>query len=212
MNFKHIPVGLVYKKNNVRDEPEDELLDLQASIDRFDIIQPILVRAVGGRFEIISGHRRFMALKLHGDPLIPCVIRDDIDEADRIYVQIVENTQRKQMSAFELVEAFNRLKKETPGLTNAGIALKIGRSISWVANQYGAAAYADKMVGVSELKTKTAGQIIAHKKKIEGTRKENKKLKLKMYITGNSIQISSTEKEVRERIIQIIESEFPFQS
>lgn len=214
MKFKHLPIGLVYKKDNIREEPEDELGDLQSSMGEFDMIQPILVRPVGSRFEIVSGHRRYAALKLYGELFVPCVIRDDITEKNRIFIQIIENTHRKQMAAWELVEAFNRLKRENPGLTNAGIAQKIGRSVSWVANQYGAAKYAEKMAGYigDEAKKLTAGQITARAKKagIIGVRRATKNLEI--YYSGNSIQIKSGNKEIREKIVAMIEKEFPLKA
>ena len=211
MKFHHIPIGLVYKKDNIREEPEDELGDLQASVGEFDIIQPILVRPVGNKFEIVSGHRRYAALKLHGELFVPCVIRDDITDKNRLYIQIIENTHRKQMAAWELVDAFDRLKRENPGLTNAGIGQRIGRSTAWVANQYGAAKYAEKMAGVlgDERKKLTAGQITARAKKVGiiGVRRSTKNLEI--YYSGNSIQIKSKDKETREKIVAMIEKEFP---
>lgn len=214
MKFKHIPIGLIYKKDNIREEPEDELGDLQASVGEFDMIQPILVRPVGSKFEIISGHRRYAALKLHGETFVPCVIRDDITDKNRLYIQIIENTHRKQMAAWELVDAFDRLKRETPGLTNAGIAQKIGRSVAWVANQYGAAKYAEKMAGYigEDVKKLTAGQITHRAKKagIIGVRRSTKDLEI--YYSGASIQIKSKDKEIREKIIAMIEKEFPLET
>lgn len=214
MKFRYLPIGLVYKKDNIREEPEDELGDLQASMGEFDMIQPILVRPVGPRFEIVSGHRRYAALKLYGELFVPCVIRDDITDKNRIYIQIIENTHRKQMAAWELVEAFNRLKRENPGLTNAGIAQKIGRSVAWVANQYGAAKYAEKMIGYlgDDAKKLSSGQIMHRAKKagIIGVRRATKNLEI--YYSGNSIQIKSANKEIREKIVAMIEKEFPLKA
>lgn len=211
MTFKHIPVGLIYKKDNIREELETELGDLQASIEQFDMLQPILVRPVGNKYEIVSGHRRYAAMKLYGELFIPCVIRDDITDDNRLYIQLVENTHRKQMAAWELVEVFNRLKKENPGLTNAGIAQRIGRPAAWVANQYGAAKMAEKMVGYlgEDAKKLTAGQIHARAKKagFVGTRKASKDIEV--YYSGNSVQIKAKSKEARDKVLELIEAEFP---
>lgn len=208
MKFKQIPISLIFKRDNVRDEPEDELGDLQDSLDRFDMLSPILVRTVGAKYEIIAGHRRFMAAKLHGDLFIPSIIRDDITEQDRIYVQITENTHRKQMSCFELTAAFDRLKRENHGLTNAGIAQRIGRSTAWVANQYGAAKMSEKMTGCQDLNKLTSGQIMARARKsgIVGGLKGNEKVKVSF--SGNNVKIQCKSKTIRNKVIALIEKEY----
>jgi ParB family chromosome partitioning protein len=209
MKLGNIPIDLIYKKDNVREESETELSDLAESIDRFDILQPIIVRPVGGRYEIISGHRRFLAMKMHGDETIPCVIRSDISEDERIYIQLVENTHRKQMSAMELVDTFDRLKEQTPGLTNAGIARRIGRPVAWVANQYGAAKYASNMADVTEVKNLTAGQILGRARRdgLYGMFRKNKKIKIEY--RGYTVRIVCKDVAVRQEVLECLGKIFP---
>lgn len=213
MTFKHLPVGLIYKKDNIREELETELGDLRASIEQFDVLQPILVRPVGSKYEIVSGHRRFAAMKLYGELFIPCVIRDDITDDNRLYIQLVENTHRKQMAAWELVEVFNRLKKENPGLTNAGIAKRIGRTTGWVANQYGAAKMAEKMADYlgGDVKKLTAGQIASRAKKAGFLGVRKKCNSLEVYYTPKTIQIKIKDDKAKKRILSFLESRFPLE-
>lgn len=210
MTFQYLPVGLIYKKDNVREEPEDELHDLIESVERFDIIQPILVRPVKGKYEIVSGHRRFAALKLHGEVLIPCVIRDDISDADRVYIQLVENTHRKQMAAWELVDTFDRLKKDNPGLTNAGIARKLGRSTTWVANQYGAAQVAIRMAeaGDTEVKHLTASKIMSKAKKQGLAGPVPCGDELKVSVDGNIVMVRCKNLAIRNEVIKLLEKKY----
>jgi ParB/RepB/Spo0J family partition protein len=213
MKFKNITIDLIYKKDNVREEGEADLADLAESINRYDMLQPILVRPVGDRFEIISGHRRFLAMKISGANQVPCIIRDDIDEKDRIYIQLIENTHRIQMSAMDLVETFDRMKAETPGLTNAEIARRLGRSVSWVANQYGAARYAEKMAGIpkDQARTLTDGQIRsrAYKAGLFGMWKQNRHVKIAT--KGNVVRVTCSNAEVREQLLESINARFPDQ-
>jgi ParB/RepB/Spo0J family partition protein len=213
MKFKNITIDLLYKKDNVREEGETELADLAESIDRYDMLQPILVRPVGDRYEIISGHRRWLAMKMQGANSIPCIIRDDISEADRVYIQLIENTHRIQMSAMDLVETFERLKAETPGLTNAAIAQRLGRKVSWVSSQYGAAKYAELMTGVptAEIKRMSAGQIIGRAKTtgLYGMWKKNRFVKVEY--KGNRIRILCADAKVRDEILEAIGNHYPDQ-
>ena len=166
MKFKHIPLYKIVAKDNVRFEEDGELGDLCASIELFDIVQPILVRPISGdRYEVVSGHRRLEAMKARHEPTIPCYIRDDIDDMSRKLIQIVENSQRKSMSAAEYVEAFAELKKRDPTLTNSKIGRLVGRNRAWVENQYVAMTYAghllEKGADPDRVKKMTAGRIIA---------------------------------------------------
>jgi ParB/RepB/Spo0J family partition protein len=213
MKFKNITIDLIYKKDNIREEGETELADLAESIDRYDMLQPILVRPVGDRYEIISGHRRWLAMKMQGANSIPCIIRDDISEADRVYIQLIENTHRIQMSAMDLVETFERLKAETPGLTNAAIAARLGRPVKWVANQYGAAKYAELMTGVptAEIKRMSAGQIIGRAKTtgLYGMWKKNRFVKVEY--KGNQIRILCADAKVWDEILEAVGNHYPDQ-
>lgn len=212
MKFRNIPVEQIYKRDNIREEAETELADLAESIDQFDVIQPILVRPVGDRYEIVSGHRRFLAVKMHGDPTVPCIIRDDIPDSDRIYIQLVENTHRKQMSAAELVDTFDRLKAKNPGLTNARIAARLGRSVQWVSNQYYAAKLAEKLdeaPGPGGAARLTAGQVFARARKqgVVGIFRKNGKVKIEF--RGNAVRILCNGAAVRDEVLRILDRHFP---
>nr|BDD43756.1 hypothetical protein 16 [bacterium] len=95
---------------------------------------------------MISGHRRFNALKAQGEPTIPCFIRDDISDRDLPYIKLIENIQRKQYRPHELVEIFDEMIANTPGLTKNRIAVMIGKSDSWVLSRYKLAAIYNEML------------------------------------------------------------------
>lgn len=170
MKFKHVPVDQIITRDNVRSEHDGELGDLIDSIEQHDVLQPILVTPQNDHYVVVTGHRRFAAMKARNEATIPCIVRTDISEADRVWIQLVENNQRKQMSAAEYVEVFEALKRATPGLSNAKIAKMIGRSSHWVNNQYEAVKLAGVLVSEGEVSGKdakklTAGQAIGKAQK-----------------------------------------------
>jgi ParB family transcriptional regulator, chromosome partitioning protein len=108
------------------------LAELAASIRESGMVQPILVRRAGGRYQIIAGERRWRAAQQLGLATVPVTIRDVPD--DRLLeLALVENIQREELSPLEEALAFQRLQEELK-LTQEEVARKVGRDRSTVAN------------------------------------------------------------------------------
>jgi ParB family chromosome partitioning protein len=106
--------------------------ELAASIQESGMVQPILVRRAGGRYQIIAGERRWRAAQQLGLPTVPVTIRDVPD--DRLLeLALVENIQREELTPLEEALAFQRLQEELK-LTQEEVARKVGRDRSTVAN------------------------------------------------------------------------------
>jgi ParB family chromosome partitioning protein len=106
--------------------------ELAASIRESGMIQPLLVRRAGGRYQIIAGERRWRAAQKLGLAAVPVVVRDVPD--DRLLeLALVENIQREELSPLEEAQAFQRLHDEFR-LTQEEVARKVGRDRSTVAN------------------------------------------------------------------------------
>ena len=105
-----------------------DLAELTASIREKGILEPLLVRKVGGRFEIIAGERRFRAAIEAGLTELPCVIRESSD-AEMMELALVENLQRKDLTAFEEADGLKVLA-EKYGYTHEAMAEKLGKSRS----------------------------------------------------------------------------------
>ena len=106
--------------------------ELAASIQESGMVQPILVRRAGGRYQIIAGERRWRAAQQLGLPTVPVTIRDVPD--DRLLeLALVENIQREELTSLEEALAFQRLQEELK-LTQEEVARKVGRDRSTVAN------------------------------------------------------------------------------
>ena len=108
------------------------LEELAASIRESGMIQPLLVRRAGGRYQIIAGERRWRAAQRLGLATVPVVVRDVPD--DRLLeLALVENIQREELSPLEEAQAFQRLHDEFH-LTQEDVARKVGRDRSTIAN------------------------------------------------------------------------------
>ena len=105
-----IPIGKLYVgKNNVRSAAGD-ITELTKSIEEEGVLQPILVRIEGDRYEIIVGSRRFAASKAAGLKSIPAIVREMTDE-EAIVASLTENIQRGDLQPEEEAEAINKLVK-----------------------------------------------------------------------------------------------------
>jgi ParB family transcriptional regulator, chromosome partitioning protein len=108
------------------------LAELAASIRESGIVQPILVRRRGERFQIIAGERRFRAAEAAGLATVPVTLRD-VDDEHLLELALVENIQREELNPIEEAQAFHRLQDEFR-LTQEEIARRVGRDRTTVAN------------------------------------------------------------------------------
>src|SRR5262249_49999225 len=111
------------------------LEDLSRSIAANGIIQPIVVRKVGDRFQIIAGERRWRAAKMAGLLRVPVVVRDVASGAEQSLLEmaLVENIQREDLNPIEEALAYRRLADEFH-LTQESIATAVGKDRATVAN------------------------------------------------------------------------------
>lgn len=113
---------------------EDEALkELAQSIKEHGIIQPIIVRKVGDKYEIIAGERRYRASRLAGKKTIPAIIRN-IDDKEVAKVALLENLQRRDLSPIEEAKTYQTILK-LDNLTQEELAASLGKSQSAVANK-----------------------------------------------------------------------------
>ena len=111
----------------------DSLEELASSIRTLGLIQPITVRRIPtGRYQIISGERRFRACKIAGLDLIPAYIRESDDEG-MLEMAIVENVQRTDLDPIEVALGYQRLMEECH-LTQEQMAEKVGKKRASIAN------------------------------------------------------------------------------
>jgi len=122
-----------------REMSPDSLNDLAASIQRHGVMQPIVVRRLGGnpalhgvQYEIVAGERRWRAAKQAGLSHIPAIIRDLPDEL-AIALALIENIQREDLSPMEQANALQRFHDEF-GMSHQEIADAVGKARTTVSN------------------------------------------------------------------------------
>ena len=112
---------------------EKSLNELASSIKEHGIIQPLVLRRLGDKYEIIAGERRYKAAQLAGLTEVPAII-SNIDDNKSAEIALVENVQRRNLNSLEEAKSYKKiLDKE--GLTQEELAKKIGVSQSTIANK-----------------------------------------------------------------------------
>ena len=112
---------------------ERALKELAVSIKEHGVIQPIIVRNVNGKYEIIAGERRYKASALAGLTKIPAIIRD-LDDKESSKVALLENLQRKNLNPIEEARTYQKIL-EIDEMTQEELAKTMGKSQSAVANK-----------------------------------------------------------------------------
>ena len=126
------PIGRLVPIDRIDPNPEQprqvmgDLTELKASIVEKGIIEPLIVRPRGERYGIIAGERRYQAAVQLGLTELPVVLRA-ADESESIELALVENLQRKNLTAFEEAEALQALV-EAFAYTHAQLARRLGKS------------------------------------------------------------------------------------
>jgi ParB family transcriptional regulator, chromosome partitioning protein len=112
---------------------KDEIKNLAQSIEKQGLLQPILLRKNEEGYEIISGERRFRALKQLGHDKVPCIVKPKITDHEMIEMALVENIQREDLNDIEQAMAYHRLMLDC-GLSHDEISKKVGKSRSTITN------------------------------------------------------------------------------
>jgi ParB family chromosome partitioning protein len=115
-----------------KDFARDALTELVESIRQHGIIQPLVVRNIAGRHELIAGERRWRAAQEAGLAQVPIIVRTATD-LEVLELSLIENLQRADLNPIEEAQAYARLSNEF-GMRQEDIAQKVGRSRAAVAN------------------------------------------------------------------------------
>jgi ParB family chromosome partitioning protein len=137
-SFSGAAVGRMIRVDEIRPNPEQprkalgDLRELTESVREKGVLEPLLVRFVAneGCFYIISGERRYHAARAAGLREVPC-IEKSVDDAETLEIALIENIQRKDLTAFEEADGLQRLASQFD-YTHEDMAKKIGRARSSV--------------------------------------------------------------------------------
>lgn len=121
-----VPIDLVDPNPDQPRQAMGDLSELIASVSEKGIIEPLVVRQRGSRYQIIAGERRYHAAVQAGLHELPVVVRD-VDDTEMLEIALVENIQRKDLTAFEEAEALQSLAQRC-GYTHEDLAKRLGKS------------------------------------------------------------------------------------
>jgi ParB family chromosome partitioning protein len=112
---------------------DESIEELKRSIQVQGLLQPVLLRRSGDRFQLIVGERRWRAARAAGWKAIPAQVRDSATDEEMLELALLENVQRKDLNPIEIAQAILRLQ-ESCHLTQETVAEKLGVSRAHVAN------------------------------------------------------------------------------
>jgi ParB family chromosome partitioning protein len=131
-----------------------DLSELMASVSEKGIIEPLVVRQRLGRYQIIAGERRYHAAVQVGLREVPVIIRE-VDDVEVMELALVENLQRKDLTAFEEAEALLQLQQKC-GHTHEDLARKLGKSRTAITESLSLAAMPEEVRNLCRLADITA--------------------------------------------------------
>lgn len=125
---------------------QEDLEELQDSIAKNGVLQPILVKTIGdNQYQIIAGERRWRASKALGLAYIPAIIKD-VTELEALELALIENVQREDLSPLEEAESYKKLIEEY-SYTQEKVGLVVSKSRSHIANLMRLFSLSDKVRG-----------------------------------------------------------------
>src|SRR5438132_8109482 len=134
---------------------EEALASLADSIRRHGLLQPLVVRRVAGRYELIAGERRLRAAARAALEKVPVIVRE-AGAGERLELALIENVQRENLTPLEEAEAYRHLGQEY-GLTQEDIAERVGKSRPAITNTLRLLGLPDAVKALLESGELTAG-------------------------------------------------------
>ncbi len=173
---------------------KDALLELANSIKELGIIQPVTVRKLGyGKYQLISGERRFRASQIAGLTEIPAFIRIANDQ-EMLEMALVENIQRQELDAIEVAFSYQKLIEEC-GLTQEKMSERVGKKRSTVANYLRLL----KLPAEIQLSIRTRDISMGHARALVNIDDEKKQVTLSRRIIKEGLSVRQIEEIVKER-------------
>lgn len=172
---------------------EKALKELAVSIKEHGVIQPIIVRNIGNKYEIIAGERRYKASALAGLTKIPAIVRN-LDDKESSKVALLENLQRKNLNPIEEARTYQKIL-ELDQMTQEELAKTMGKSQSAVANKLRLLSLSDD-VQDALLKEKISER---HARALLAVDNQEKQKQLLNKIIANKMTVRELEEEINPK-------------
>ncbi|NLT71601.1 MAG: ParB/RepB/Spo0J family partition protein [Verrucomicrobiaceae bacterium] len=173
---------------------DEHLNELVESIREHGLIQPLVVRSVNGRYELIAGERRWRASTMLKLPEVPVILREASDR-DVLEMALIENLQREDLDPLEEAEAYARLSREF-GLKQEEIAQRVGKNRATVSNVM-------RLLDLdAEVQTLVSRRMLSsgHAKAILGLKTKAEQRLLADIVVRKKLNVRDTEKLVSDMI------------
>lgn len=185
---------IIPNENQPRQEFEEaSLIELANSIKLHGLIQPILVRKIKNKYEIIAGERRWRASKSAELKQIPCLVKDVTEEVSAKFA-LIENIQRENLNPIEEAVAYKKLMLDY-NLTQEEIAVQVGKSRSYIANTTRLLNLDKEIISYISKGELTSG----HGKAILGIKDKKQQLIFAKKIIKNNLNVRETEDTVSDK-------------
>ena len=174
---------------------EDSLNELSESIKKYGVIEPIVVRPIGDKYEIIAGERRYKACLLAGLSKVPAVITS-LDDKDSAEVALIENVQREDLTPIEEAVSYKKIL-EMGYMTQEELATKLGKNQGTVANKL-------RLLNLTEdaQEALLEGKISErHARSLLKLKDDNDQIEMLNNIITNRLTVRKTDEEI-EKVLQ----------
>ena len=171
---------------------EDKLEELALSIRHNGIIQPLVVRRDGDRFQLIAGERRWRAAQKAGLHRVPCIIKE-VPEDNVLELSLIENIQREELNPIEEANAFRNLL-ETRELTQEDLAQRVGKDRSSITNSLRLLKLPPEIQRLVEEEKLTSG----HARALLSIDSLDQQIAIAHQITGRGLSVRETEQIVKK--------------
>ena len=172
---------------------EQALKELAVSIKEHGVIQPIIVRQVENKYEIIAGERRYKAATMAGLTKIPAIVKN-LDDKESSKIALIENLQRKDLSPIEEARTYQKILEIEDNMTQEELAATMGKTQSSVSNKLRLLALPEE-VQDALLKDKISER---HARTLLNLEDRNDQIKMMDRVIENKMTVRELEKAIRE--------------
>ncbi len=190
----NISVDLIVKNKNQPRSKFDKksLKELAESIKEKGVLQPILVRAQGEKYEIIAGERRFLAAKMANLEYIPAIVKELGDE-ESAEIALIENLQRENLNPVEEALAYKGLMDKF-GYTQETLAKKVGKERTTISNTIRLLSLPDEIIEMLKNGDLSAG----HARAILSLSDNSSRLEMAKKIKSKKMSVRDAEKAAKK--------------
>ena len=171
---------------------DQALKELAVSIKEHGVIQPIIVRQVENKYEIIAGERRYKASTMAGLTKIPAIVKN-LDDKESSKVALIENLQRKDLSPIEEARTYQKILELEDGMTQEQLAATMGKTQSSVSNKLRLLALPDEIQDAL-LKEKISER---HARSLLNIEDKNEQIKMMEKVIAEKMTVRELDKEIK---------------